>query len=119
MTEFNGHLKTGDFLIKEGEKSTDLYWLQEGELQVLKQIEGKKHKILRTIKSGQLVGEIAFLDQKPRSASVRALTDCQVLRLHYDDFKEMLGSQPEWIKKIISTLCGRIRENSLVKKKDS
>ena len=111
MTDLNGHLKAGDFLIKEGDKSSDLYWLQEGELQVLKLIEGKKHKILRTIKAGELVGELAFLDQKPRSASVRAVKDCQILTLHHDDFKDMLGAQPEWIKKIIATLCDKIRDH--------
>ena len=113
MSNFNGHLSPGDFLIKEGQKSNNLYWLQEGELQILKQVEGKKHKILGTIKAGELVGEIAFIDQKPRSASVRALTDCQVITLHYDDFKDMIEEQPKWVKKIINTLCNRIRENSL------
>ena len=113
MSNFNGHLSAGDFLIKEGQKSNNLYWIQEGELQVLKQVDGKKHKVLRTMKAGELVGEIAFLDQKPRSASVRALTDCRVLTLHYEDFEGMIKEQPEWITKIIQTLCLRIRENSI------
>ena len=64
------------------------------------------------IEAGELVGELAFLDQKTRSATVKALTDCQLVKLEYSEFQEMLAMQPKWMKKILLTLTTRLRKMS-------
>lgn len=104
-------LKTGELLVKEGEDSNALYWLVEGRLEVLKKVQDIYIQV-NVIEAGELVGELAFLDQKPRSATVKALTDCQLVKLEYKEFQEMLAAQPKWMKKILLTLTKKVRKLS-------
>lgn len=62
----------GDFLLHEGEVSSEMYYVQSGTLAVMKRKGDAVHQI-GTIISGELVGEMSFLDKEPRSASVKAL----------------------------------------------
>jgi len=109
MSDVIRYLEPGETLIKEGEESADLYWILEGELIVTKKIKDRIVVELGKIKSGELVGEMAFLDQQPRSATVKAVEKCKIMTLHYDDFSNMIEAQPKWMKKIFQTLCNRIR----------
>ena len=104
-------LKAGESLVREGDRSNQLFWLVEGRLEVVKIINSHVAQ-LNIIEAGDLVGELSFLDQKPRSASVRALVDCQLVVLEYSEFQEMLAEQPKWMKKILVTLTGKIRKLS-------
>lgn len=104
-------LKPGETLIKEGEKSNQLYWLVEGKLEVVKKVQNHE-AVINVIEAGDLVGELSFLDQKPRSASVRAVTECQLVVLEYAEFQEMLAQQPKWMKKILITLTKKVRKLS-------
>lgn len=104
-------LKQGETLLREGDSSNELYWLVHGRLEVLKKLQGQYIQV-STIEAGELVGELAFLDQKPRSATVKAITDCQLVKLEYGEFQEMLAAQPKWMKKILLTLTTRLRKMS-------
>ena len=104
-------LKKGEILIKEGDKSNEIFWLLQGELVVIKMLQ-EREVVLNHIKEGGLVGELSFLDQKPRSATVRALTDCQLHVLEYKDYQKMLAEQPKWMKKILITLVNKVRSLS-------
>jgi CRP/FNR family cyclic AMP-dependent transcriptional regulator len=101
-------LKKDEILLKEGEKSNQLYWLLQGELVVVKKLQNHE-VVLNQIKEGELVGELSFLDQKPRSATVRAVTDCQLHVLEYSEYQALLAAQPKWLKKILITLVKKIR----------
>jgi CRP/FNR family cyclic AMP-dependent transcriptional regulator len=104
-------LKKGDILIKEGDRSNQLYWLMKGQLGVYSNVQGLEAH-LNTIEPGELVGELAFLDQKPRSATVKALEESQLLVLEYSEFQEMLKAQPKWMKKLLITLTSKVRKLS-------
>jgi CRP-like cAMP-binding protein len=105
------YLKKGDVLIREGEESKELYWLLKGKLVVSKKLKGHDMTV-NTILEGQLVGELSFIDQKVRSATVTAMEDCQVMVLDYDEFKSIIKEQPKWIQKLLTTLSGKVRELS-------
>lgn len=105
----NGYLKPGEMLIQEGAADDCCFWLQKGELEVFTHMNGEK-KVIRQINEGELVGEMAFFDQQPRSCSVRAVTECQYMVLHREEFIDLVEDQPKWIKKMIDTLISRIRE---------
>ena len=104
-------LRKGEILLREGEKSNQLFWLLQGELVVVKQLQNHE-VVLNQIKEGELVGELSFLDQKPRSATVKAVTDCQLYVLEYAEYQAMLAAQPKWMKKILVTLVGKVRKLS-------
>ena len=66
--------------------------------------------IVAMIHSGELVGEMSFIDQQPRSATVRAVTDCKLFQIPLKTVEEVLKTQPAWFEAFIKTLAGRIRE---------
>ena len=104
-------LKPGDILIREGEQSNQLYWIMHGELKAFKTINGLEVELNR-LKEGDLVGELSFLDQRPRSATIKAVKETQLLVLEYEDYQQMLKDQPKWMKKILFTLTTKIRKLS-------
>lgn len=102
-------LSPGDFLLHEGEESTEMYYLQSGTLAVLKR-KGDGVQQIGTIISGELVGEMSFLDKEPRSASVKALTDSTLVIIPQETLEATLGAQPKWFTALLHTLTDRLRK---------
>ena len=97
--------------MREGEESFELYFLVQGELEVLKR-KGDIEKPIGKINKGELVGEISFLDQSPRSASVRALTNSEILLIPRESFLETLSNLPEWYRALHRTILDRLRKTT-------
>jgi CRP-like cAMP-binding protein len=73
-------IKANQILMREGEHSNSMYWVQQGQLIVTKK-RLNEEVILGHIFEGELVGEISFLDKETRSATVKALTDCELIEI--------------------------------------
>lgn len=67
--------------------------------------------ILTDLKAGELFGEIALLDGKPRSANATALTRCELLILERRDVLPFLERSPSTCLRLMQLLCGRIRRS--------
>lgn len=102
------HLKKGEALMKEGETSNSMYWVQSGTLRLFKK-KGTGFIELGVVHSGEVVGEMSFLDNQPRSASVEALQPCDIVEIPRGKFDEFIGAQPSWMKSLIQTLVKRLR----------
>lgn len=96
-------------LIHEGEKSHSMYWVQSGQLVVFKR-RGKEEIILAHVYSGQLVGEVSFLDEEPRSATVRAVTACELIQIPRETMDGIFKTQPKWLEILVKTLAERLRK---------
>jgi CRP/FNR family transcriptional regulator, cyclic AMP receptor protein len=104
-----------EVLIKEGEISQNMYLLQSGQLVVTKK-RGKTDVQLGFIDAGELVGEMSFLDGEPRSATVRAVTDCELIEIPHEVLENVLNTQPAWFRTLLKTLTERLRKaNSKIK----
>jgi len=101
-------LKREEVLIREGSESSAMYLLQEGTLAVFKR-KGNQDVLLGHIHSGELVGEMSFLDQQPRCATVIASSDCELVEIPHAKFQELFNKQPQWYQKLIKTLLERLR----------
>ncbi|KKZ59868.1 cAMP-dependent protein kinase regulator [[Emmonsia] crescens] len=78
----------GATIITEGDPGNIFYLLESGEAAAFKRgIEGP----VKSYKRGDYFGELALLDEKPRAASVVAMTDVKVAQLGRDGFKRLLG----------------------------
>lgn len=97
-----------DYLMREGEVSTQMYYLKEGTMAVYK-IKGDIEKEIGNIYSGELVGEMSFLDKSPRCASVKALTECRLVVIPSEKFEHTLASLPAWYRALVNTLLDRLR----------
>ncbi len=88
-----------------------MYFLKSGMIRIFKK-KGESQIEIDTIHSGQIVGELAFLDGNPRSASAEALTDIEMLEIGVHTFADTMASIPDWLKLLLKTVVGRLRTAS-------
>jgi CRP/FNR family cyclic AMP-dependent transcriptional regulator len=84
-------LHAGDMLIHQGEQGDQLYIVTEGFVEVvLSDARQQEKRVVVNLGPGQIIGEIALLDQGPRSANVRATTEPTIVQsIHHDDFNKL------------------------------
>lgn len=102
-------LMPGEYLLHEGEESFEMYYVQSGTLGVLKR-KGDLEQSIGTIIAGEVVGEMSFLDKQPRSASVKAVTECVLVVIPHEKLNATLESLPKWFTALLSTLLERLRK---------
>lgn len=99
----------GDEIVREGDASNvGFYLILDGQVEV-KQDE----KTLSKLGSGQFFGEMAVLDEKPRSADVVATTETKCFLLTSWDFKALIKTYPGMAINIISELANRLRQTNM------
>jgi CRP/FNR family cyclic AMP-dependent transcriptional regulator len=101
-------LAPGDVLIKEGEKAEFVYILRSGELSAFKMTDGKK-VVLGKIEPGEFVGEMAYINNEPRTASIEALADSQLIEVPIGLIDSILYKRPSWTRALVQTLSKRLK----------
>lgn len=96
------------YLFREGDPPDAMYVIKSGKLAVVK-TKTNSEIILAEIGPGAMVGEMAFFDGKPRSASVKALKDSEVIALPYKSLHAQFANFPEWCKAIMRTVNDHLR----------
>ncbi|MFT7517881.1 MAG: extracellular factor (EF) 3-hydroxypalmitic acid methyl ester biosynthesis protein [Kiritimatiellia bacterium] len=86
-------LPAGGYMLRRGEPGGDIFLLEEGKLEVV-DTRSTLSAILAVLQPGSIVGEIAFLDDSPRSADVRAQTDVRAVRWAKNDVLQLLSRHP-------------------------
>lgn len=101
------YLGAGDLLFEEGQAADGLYFVAAGELEVL--LHGRR---INELRSGAVLGEVALLDRGPRTATVRARSSAELLRLSPELFDDVLEDYPEVARAAIALLVEHIRRQS-------
>jgi signal transduction histidine kinase len=97
----------GEAIIDEGSDSEEMYVVVDGELVVTKH-SGERDVELGRIAPGDVVGEIALLDEAPRTATVSALRETQAIRIPVAAFEDLL-SDPRVVRRMFRTVTSRLR----------
>jgi len=97
-------------IFEEGSVGEYMYIIREGEVKVSKMSDDGREKVLEMLGPGGFFGEMALLDQEPRSASVKAVADCVLLALSRNDFMGLLRRNPEISLELLRELTRRLRE---------
>jgi len=92
-------------IFSDGDYGDCLYIVAAGAVRIHK--GGKELAVLR---KGQCLGEMAILDQAPRSADAAVLEDATLLKVSQEDFFEVMSGHPQIMHAIIRLLTGRLRE---------
>jgi NTE family protein len=79
----------GDWVLREGDLADDLFVVLRGRMRVVSRADGEE-RTLRVLGPGAAIGELALLTGAARSASVQALRDTTLLRLHRGSFVELI-----------------------------
>jgi signal transduction histidine kinase len=100
----------GTLLIEEGAMGNAMYIVLSGEFEVTKHsASAKEEVVLATVAAGEVVGEMALLEQAPRNASVRSIEDSTVLKVSQRSFQELVCASPTTILAILRTVTSRLR----------
>ena len=107
------NLGEGEVLFKEGMEPKGIYYIKEGVLEaiVTDPISGKERKV-GNLTAGELVGEMSYLDDHPRCATIKSVSKSILVEIPKDSFNETLEKQPPWLKTLIKTLASRLRQTN-------
>ena len=109
--ELGKEYKNGEITIKQGESGNCMYVIQSGEVEVLKDMDGKEIS-LAIRKTGDFFGEMALFSREVRSATIKALGDTRVLTVDRKNLLSSIQKDPSLAFRIIETLSKRIRDLS-------
>lgn len=102
----------GHVLCREGAFEDVFYIIADGNAEITKKmIEGEEDRLLRVARRGDMVGEMALIQNAPRAATVRAISECTVLEMEKQDFETILSRSPRMAMDIIRITLDRIRAN--------
>ncbi len=103
---------SGEVLFRQGDPGETLLIVLAGELRASVYGPDGREQILRRLGQGDVVGEIALIDGRPRSADVRAVTRSRVLALERRAVLDELARDPAFALALLRLLCERLRATS-------
>lgn len=107
LAKFGRTFALGETLIREGEDSRDAYFLYAGRVGLFKDVGGQD-KRLGELGEGELFGEMAYLLNEKRTATVRAETEVTALILPPEMLEELMRYSAPLARRIIGSLAGRL-----------
>ncbi len=102
------HLDANEYLLREGDPPTCCYLIERGHVEVvLDRPDGDR--ILATLGPGEIVGEMALVDQAARTASVRACEECLLLPITAEHVTKRLAASDPVLRLVLGTILDRYR----------
>jgi CRP-like cAMP-binding protein len=102
----------GQIIFQKGEEGSSLMVVLQGRVRISVSSEEGKEITLNTIEPGEVLGEIALIDGKKRSADATAIGPCTLLAIRRGDFIPFLKQNPEIAVQLLIVLCKKLRETS-------
>src|SRR5580698_5089315 len=106
--------RSGDIVFSKGDVGSSMYVVQSGAVQIYLPSADKDASpvVLKDVRTGEYFGELSLFDNKPRSASVRAMVDTVLLELTREELGEHLGCAPKAAMTILTEMGERLRETN-------
>ena len=100
-------------LFKQGQQGDALYIIRSGQVEIYKEPhdEGDLPTVLATLGKNDFFGEMSLVSNAPRSASAKAISECQIFILKQQDFQSLLNSNSELATQVSSKMIDRLNEN--------
>ncbi len=102
----------GTAIFAKGDPGTGLMGVLAGSVKVSVASAEGKDIVLNVFREGEVFGEIALLDGRPRTADATAMSDCELIVIERRDFVPFLSGHPDVMLKFIEILCSRLRHTS-------
>ena len=99
--------KKDTMIFSESQSGSDMFIIQDGVVSISKVVDGNE-VTLAMLKRGDMFGEMALLENKPRSASAIAHEDCRLMVVNRQNFDQMVGTQPQLISRLTTMLSERL-----------
>ena len=101
--------RAGEPIVRQGEKGSQMYVLQRGRVEVIRESEGREDR-LGLLGPGAVFGEMAIFEREVRSATIRAVEDSRVLTIDRRTFLRRVQEDPSLAFHILRSLSHRVRE---------
>jgi CRP/FNR family cyclic AMP-dependent transcriptional regulator len=111
FSRFGRKIPANTVLFEEGDRGEEMYIIQTGKVRISKRIRGVE-KTLATLEKGEFFGEMAILNDKPRSATAETLEDCDMLVIDRKTFDALIRGNSEIAVRFIKRLADRLRETN-------
>ena len=111
----------GEVLFNDNDPATSLFIIQKGQVRLFKP-KGRGYVDIAILRSGEVIGEMAYFDEKSRrrSCSASAIVTTEVIEISFVAFAKTMEGLNPWFKTIINTLANRLRKtNDRVKELES
>ncbi|WP_461257927.1 Crp/Fnr family transcriptional regulator [Treponema sp. R80B11-R83G3] len=94
-------------LFAEGETGHTMYIIQDGSVKITKIVDNKEI-ILAVLGKGDIFGEMALLEDKPRAATAEVYEDCTLLAVNRKNFSNLIKDQPDMVVRMATLMSERI-----------
>lgn len=102
--------KAGEIIMRQGTKGDCAYIIEDGVVEIFIERPGGKTQKVGTRSTGSIIGEMAIVDDAPRTATVRAIKDCKMLEITREDFSRRLKSSDPVLQMISQVILTRYRD---------
>jgi CRP/FNR family transcriptional regulator, cyclic AMP receptor protein len=102
----------GTTIFQKGDPGNGLIGILKGTVKISVASADGRDIVLNIFREGDLFGEIALLDGRPRTADATAMSDCELIVIERRDFVPFLHDNPDVTLKFIEILCSRLRHTS-------
>ncbi len=99
-----------ELIFEQGEYGDRFYYVVSGEVRIWLQLPDGGSKELATLGAGQCFGELALLDDLPRSADVEVKQDCELWSLRREEFLSLLRGNASLAVKLLQVIGRRLRQ---------
>ncbi len=111
--------KAGTTILSQGDTGVGLYVLKSGKVRITQgNNPDRAEEVLGTAGPGDVLGEMALLDDLPRSATVEAIEDVTALLLPVWEFRSILRNNPDIALKLLGVLSRRLRKAEAARQQD-
>jgi CRP-like cAMP-binding protein len=107
MEESLRYYPRGTMIFSEFQSGAEMYIIQNGSVKITKVLNGTE-VTLAVLKSGQMFGEMALLNNDLRSASAITLEDCEIRAVNMANFQKITESSPDMITNLTKTFAERL-----------
>ena len=103
-------LENDDILIAEGRVDNSLHVVTDGTLAVTRDVGGGQWTTLHILRTGDLAGEMGFVDGRPHSATLRAIGTTKVCSFERDKFESLLGEEPWIVYRVMQNIIQAVHD---------
>ncbi len=108
------HLEPGELLFKEGDITKTVYIVKNGTLKAYSDALAGGQVTLGEIGAGEFVGEMGHFNHEPRSATIEAVTEVDLVEIPMSSLDSVIFSKPSWARALVKTLSQRLKRANKV-----
>ena len=101
--------KAGERIFSEGQLGKEMYVVESGRIRIFLTSQNRE-LTLAVLMRGDFFGEMALLEDLPRSASASAIEETRLIAIEKEDFKYLIREHPEIAMKVLGRFSGRLRD---------